>query len=403
MKLQVAFGKGRVHFWTNVFPSPLVDSCSAEIKKLGKVLKWIKYTLPVTGIMPVSLVLRLFRFSSDFSNKMVIPLLALFLGTGNQTPNVPSALLERLFHDPNMSLWNYDPDTLLPNLPSMYTFPNLGAFYRDWSKELKSKGVNFKLHCDIEIVQRDKKKVVIRMKSKNPDEHERSKSNVTEMLAQINPGQEEQLEFDELILCTQAEDTLKLLGRHATWKEKWVLGGAKYFNDITVTHSDSKYFQSIFESQYRDDCCAEPTSKHRKDQIAFATSKPQRREDGWIGFQPMYYTRAYSSHPDRIEMGFDCTNYQYQFREDLEDGVPPPEHNRHVFQTIYLNDAEKHLWTIDDISADKVIERKWWRQMGHRWQHYLRVIPGIMFINGKNRTYFGGSWTLVVSYTLIHS
>lgn len=396
VKLQVAFGKGKDSFWTNVFPSPLVDNLSGEIKKLGKLLKWIKYTLPITGILPVHLLLRLCRFSSDFSNKMVLPLLALFLGTGNQTPNVPSALLERLFDDPNMSLWDYDPDTLLPNLPSMYTFPNLGNFYRDWTEDLRSKGVNFKMPCEVEILQRDKKKVVLRTKIKDLDE--RSQSNVPKTLSEAQSNGQAEEEFDELILCTQAEDTLKVLGRHATWREKWVLGGAKYYNDITVTHSDSKYFQSIFENRFRDELCAEPTSKERKDQISFATSEPQRRKDGWIGFQPMYYIHSYPEYPDRIEMGFDCTNYQHQFREDLEDGSAPPERNRHVFQTIFLNDAEKHLWTIDDIRDDTVIERKWWRQLGHRWQHYLRVIPGIMFINGKNRTFFGGSWTLVVSH-----
>lgn len=97
VKLQVAFGKGPENFWTNVFPSRLVDYHSGEIKKLGRVLKCIKYLMPILGILPVKVILRLFRFSQDFSNRMVIPLLALFLGTGNQTPNVSSVLLERLF------------------------------------------------------------------------------------------------------------------------------------------------------------------------------------------------------------------------------------------------------------------------------------------------------------------
>jgi hypothetical protein len=90
VKLQVSFGKGPGNFWTNVFPSPLIDQHSREIKKLGRVLKCIKYLMPVLGIMPVKVILRLFRFSNDFNNKMVLPLLALFLGTGNQTPNVSS-------------------------------------------------------------------------------------------------------------------------------------------------------------------------------------------------------------------------------------------------------------------------------------------------------------------------
>lgn len=396
VKLQVSFGKGKDSFWTNVFPSSLVDKHTKEIKKLGKVLKWVKYTLPVTGILPVKIILRLCGFTADFRNKMVLPLLALFLGTGNQTPNVPTALLERLFDDPNMRLWDYDPDTLLPNLPSMYTFPNLGNFYRDWTDELSTKGVKFKIPCDVEIMERDGEKVVLRTKIKDLDD--RSESNVPQTLCDARFAEQTDEKYDELVLCTQAEDTLKLLGRHATWKEKLVLGGVKYFNDTTVTHSDSSYFQSVFESRFREDLCAKATTKERKDQISFATTKPQRRKDGWVGFQPMYYTHSYTRHPDKIEMGFDCTNYQYQFREHLQDSSSPPERERHVFQTIFLNDVEKDLWTIDSIEKDKIIGQKWWRQWGHRWQHYLRVVPGIMFINGKNHTLFGGSWTLVVSW-----
>ena len=82
VKLQVAFGKGTDGFWTNVFPSHLVEQHSADIKKFGKVLKIIKYTMPVLGIVPIKTMLRMFFFSKDFGDKMVFPLIALFLGTG---------------------------------------------------------------------------------------------------------------------------------------------------------------------------------------------------------------------------------------------------------------------------------------------------------------------------------
>ncbi|KAJ5810906.1 Flavin-containing amine oxidasedehydrogenase [Penicillium robsamsonii] len=81
VKLQAAFGKGKI-FWTDVFPSHLVDEHSSEIKKLSRVLSCIKYLMSILGIMPVKTILRLFCFSSDFSNKMVLPLLVLFLRTG---------------------------------------------------------------------------------------------------------------------------------------------------------------------------------------------------------------------------------------------------------------------------------------------------------------------------------
>jgi predicted NAD/FAD-binding protein len=82
VKLQVAFGKGKDSFWTNVFPSQLVDQYSSDIRKFGTVLKIIKWTMPFLGIIPIRVMLRMFFFNQDFGNKMVYPLIALFLGTG---------------------------------------------------------------------------------------------------------------------------------------------------------------------------------------------------------------------------------------------------------------------------------------------------------------------------------
>lgn len=82
VKLQVAFGKGKDGFWTNCFPSHLVDRFSADIKKFGKVLKLIKWTMPILGIVPIRIMLRMFFFNKEFGEKMVFPLIALFLGTG---------------------------------------------------------------------------------------------------------------------------------------------------------------------------------------------------------------------------------------------------------------------------------------------------------------------------------
>jgi phytoene dehydrogenase-like protein len=205
VKLQVAFGKGK-DFWTNVFPSPLVDEHSTEIKKLSWVLSCIKYLMPVFGIMPVKVILRLFRFSDDFSNKMVLPLLALFLGTGNQTPNVSSVLLERLFNDPQMKLWEYDPDTLLPNLPTMYTSPNLSSFYRDWAEDLRAKGVDIHLNCHPRILERGRNGITLELL-----DHDQNQT----------PGPPSTEKFDDLVMCCPADEAKRLLDRHATWREKY--------------------------------------------------------------------------------------------------------------------------------------------------------------------------------------
>jgi len=85
VKLQVSFGQGKESFWTNCFPSTLVDQFSGDIKKFGRVLKIIKYTMPFLGLVPIRIMLRMFFFNKDFGDKMVFPLIALFLGTGRPT------------------------------------------------------------------------------------------------------------------------------------------------------------------------------------------------------------------------------------------------------------------------------------------------------------------------------
>ncbi|KAA8572644.1 hypothetical protein EYC84_003242 [Monilinia fructicola] len=36
--------------------------------------------------------------------------------------------------------------------------------------------------------------------------------------------------------------------------------------------------------------------------------------------------------------------------------------------------SNRDSWTIDEIAPDKIIEKKWWHQLGHRWQHYAKVV-----------------------------
>jgi hypothetical protein len=97
---RISFGKGK-NFWTNVFPSPLTERLSSDIKKFGRVLKTVKLLEGVLALLPVYALLRLFGLSKDFGERMVYPLTALFFGTGNQTPYVASAIL---VGDPLVSL-----------------------------------------------------------------------------------------------------------------------------------------------------------------------------------------------------------------------------------------------------------------------------------------------------------
>jgi hypothetical protein len=407
VKLQVAFGKGPDGFWTNVFPSKLVDRFSGDIKKFGKVLKLIKYLMPFIGIIPIRGVLKMFFFDPEFGDKMVYPLIALFLGTGNQTANVSCAILERLFDDPNLKLWDYDPETLLPNLPNMVTFPNLHNFYEDWRKDLVAKGVDIRLETDVTaVLRRDDRGVVLQTRPykyfdcKLPDR------------AGEDTGATSQTEtFDELVMCVLADDALKILGKTSTWRERFVLSGAKFYDDITITHWDSEYFKKHYETKFDESLCANPKSEAQEDMVAFAKAERRSPNGEPPGFRPMYFTKTYSENPKKIEMSFDITNYQHQFRKDNNTEISPVDFHHHIFQSIFLNRNNSELWTINQIDEAKIIERKWWHQLGHKWQHYIRVVPGMMWINQPGqtsrqalndytKTQFAGSWTLVVSHTL---
>ncbi|KAG8531906.1 uncharacterized protein KY384_003542 [Bacidia gigantensis] len=410
VKLQVAFGQGKDSFWTNCFPSPLVDQFSKDIKKFGKVLKLIKYTMPVLGLVPIRIMLRLFFFSKDFGDKMVYPLIALFLGTepspltpylGNQTANVACAILERLFDDPNMKLWNYDPDTLLPNLPDMVTFPSCDKFYKDWAADLRSKGVDIRTNTDVTAIKsRTKKGVVLETAPFDPEKGKTDPKGGQRAGGHTGPTSVTET-FDDMVLAVLADDAKKLLGKTSSFFERFVLGGAYFYNDITITHSDSDYFSNNFETHFSDDLCAKPKNKQQEEQVAFAKNQITRREgDGEpAGYRPMYYTHSYKEDMAKIEMAFDCTNYQHQFRQDSPDSVtgekPGQPHTQHVFQSIFLDEDHRDKWTIDQIDPEKIILRKWWHQLGHRWQHYIRVVPNMMWLQGKRRTWYAGSWTLV--------
>ncbi|KAM0449339.1 hypothetical protein ACHAPV_008796 [Trichoderma viride] len=379
LNLQVSFGKGPSGFWTNCFPSKLVAAHSSDIKRFGLFLTVIKWTMPLLGLVPISVMLRLFFFSKDFGDKMVYPLIALFLGTGNQTANVPAAIVERLFNDPNMKLWDYDKETLLPNQPTMYSFDCLHDFYGKWKDSLVAKGVDIRTNTEVHrVLSRSSKGVDLAIKNNNADD-------ITNE------------HFDHLVLCVLADDALRILADTATGREKRVLGSATFYDDLTVTHSDSAYFNRQYETHFKSELCAEPKSEEQCHQIATAkgesiSSSSSSPSNSSEQFNPMYYTYTYQHDPRLIEMSFNCSNYQHQFKKSRSSSEVQPEP---VYQTIFLDKRKSDLWTVDGIDENKIIKRNWWHQLGHRWQHYVRVVPCMMFLQGRNNTFFAGSWTLV--------
>ena len=126
-------------------------------------------------------------------------------------------------------------------------------------------------------------------------------------------------------------------------------------------------------------------------------------------FRPLYYTMQYDEDKSKIEMSFDLTHYQPQFRgekpagpisasdrtehrneceplpehaknaqnastvgEEVRtgmdaDGRPEPPLEKHVFQTIFLDrDGSAGLWTLGEIAEERRVHEKWWKQQSHR-------------------------------------
>lgn len=51
-----------------------------------------------------------------------------------------------------MKLWDYDPDTLLPSLPTMVTFDHLHEIYRKWREDVESKAVSVRTMTEVQTV-----------------------------------------------------------------------------------------------------------------------------------------------------------------------------------------------------------------------------------------------------------
>lgn len=257
VSMKISFGKGPTA-WNNYgkeHETELVKRMRPEIARFGKVLKWVKRLEFLFIFVPISRLLRMLRFSNEFINYMVLPLTALFFGTGNQTPSVSSAIVARVFLDPDLKLFDYDPFYLLSQTPEMFAFQNLQSIY---STILKNSACKTFFGRSAQRIIRGSKIFVV------------DDSGVQE-------------EFDELVLACDAETCLKLLGKNtASFMERKVLGNVKYFDDITVTHEDFDYMQKYYDIDLsRDD---------------------------------QYFIKIDPHDPEKIDMSFNLSNYQAQLK-----------------------------------------------------------------------------------------
>ncbi|KAG5644170.1 hypothetical protein DXG03_009011 [Asterophora parasitica] len=373
IRMQVSFGRDpEVDFWSNVFPSRVIDKLSiqqlfrrleldstlirfsADIKKFGKVLKIIKALEPLFA---------------EFGEVILFPLVALFFGTGNQTPFISCAILERVFMDPNMRLFEYSSESFLASMPTMCAFPRLSTLYDAWKSLVEEQGQG-----SVRVInEREVTRVVrsSRKESGGVQVWSRSTRGTDNEQSIVDPGEEERETFDEIVICTDADAALSILGKDAGWLERRILGNVKYLWDVTVTHNDLDYMEKYYRVHY--DTCLHSTLD--SDNV----DKQRKFEFAERHFSPLYFIRSYPADKRRVEMSFDLTAYQPQFdgvppsgpplargdedngssskgnsdRHDAAGGIPLKDH---VFQTIFLDNSPQsaRLWSKEEIKSNKV-------------------------------------------------
>jgi predicted NAD/FAD-binding protein len=333
--MTINFGKGPT-WWNNYgqkLETDLTRRLRPEIRRFGQLLERVNRFPWLYIWVPIARLLRWHGFSKDFINLMVLPLTALFFGTGNQTPKVSAVIVARVFLDPHMRLFAYDPDLLLSSQPLMFAFTALEQIY---TTLLQHPGIARVCY------QREACRVETQADG-----------------VWVTDRQQQRERFDQVILATDAETALQLLGPKATFWERYVLGQVRYYHDVTVTHTDEEYMDRYYEMDQH------------------------RRTD-------MYFVRTDPEHPECIDMSFLLSAYQEQLRDEHGDPLP-------LFQTIFLNDRERERWTMNEIQADKIVLTRWWKQMSHEWRHFVQVVPFVRFIQGgrHNNLWFAGSWTLM--------
>ena len=385
VKLQVSFGKGE-QFWSNVYPTKLLEKHAGEVKRFYWMLKIVRWFEVFFAMLPIKYLVKLFRFSEEFANIVALPMVALFLGTGNYAPEVPSIILERLSTSPTYGMWNPpDKASVASNIPPMVVFPNLSDFYETWRKNLVKRGVNIRLSTEVTgVVKRDKNGVAVKILKRTPgkDGHVPDSAGHNDVVGPTADVDDQQTteEYDEIVLCVLTDAAKRLLTPTITGLESRILGSAKFANDITVTHQDIDYMKRYYENFYAPELAVSKLN---------GVDMQSRCDFAKDNFKAMYLIRMYPKDISKLEMCFDATNYQPQFPPDV-----PFE--KHVFQTIFLNnERDSHLWTIDEIDESKIIRKDWWHQLCHSFTHYLFVVPWMWLLQGKRHTRYAASWTMI--------
>jgi hypothetical protein len=271
-----------------------------------------------------------------------------------QTPRVSSVVVARVFLDPDIRLFDYDPEFLLSQQPDFNAFTNLEEIYTTIADKMSAtvhlgNGVTH-------VERRSGRQPIVRCGIEGMENrcHQLPKIHpptvvlrVTQVVVTDEQGVTR--EFDEIVFSCDADSAKKILGRGARYMEKFVLGNVRYFNDITVTHED----EAVRRKDERDKA-THPSLLFRITHVLRAHSRippfslALQYMEKYYEFDnergDMYFVRTDPDDSEVLEMSFNLSNYQKQL-----EGT-----GRNVYQSIFLNDKIRERWTMDEIDRDKV-------------------------------------------------
>lgn len=218
VSLKICFGSGDRQ-WSNFAPpSGLMKSLAPEIARLGRELRAVSR---IAGMLTtISEFLRKRGFPESMRTHVVVPLVSLFLGTGDQAANVPVFIVSQLFFHPELRLFPFSDRRLVEDSPAMFAFPNLQRMYADIATQ-SLQDVDVRLGCRVTRVVRTRDKVVV-------------------FNSQGTRGT-----FDKIVFACPADAALRAL-KAPTWLERLLLPRVQYYEDLAVTHTDRKYLSALF-------------------------------------------------------------------------------------------------------------------------------------------------------------
>lgn len=352
LDVKVSFGVGERQ-WSNHEDSDKIKKHRKEIERFGGTLDLMdKFEALFVGIS-IRNVMKLFRYSEDFQNDIIFPLTALFFGTGNQTANVSSVIFAKVFTDPKLRLYMYDNERFLGKAPKMFAFPPFRDMYLAYKDVIEKTGcAKIITDAKVDLVEREPDGIRVDKNGKV----QRGKGSV---LVYHNGKVDK---FDAIVFACNSETTEKILsaGSGMSKMEKFVMDNVTYYDDVTITHCDGDYMEKHYDMK-----------KERND---------------------MYFVKTYPEDRSKIEMIFDLSHYQ---------PTAKTENGTDIYQSIFLNRSEdEKLWTRDQIDASKIVLTKWWRQFSHSVRHFVGAVPFWRFIQGHQRTFHAGSYTLVNTHEI---